>query len=443
MNRSYKSLRRLLDVIDHLVDDRVGIIHSVVEIPRRAGDPEFFQYLGQACNTQALSGKMNFSATGGVSTDRESAIAKAVGEAVERYCSAFYETDEMPLCSYESATFPCVAADKFALYSHEQYRQQDFPYVPFETTTPVRWAQVINPMNGEVTFLPAAMVYLPYYYDFSEQESPIVQPMSTGLACHCSTNEAAIGAICEVIERDAFTITWQAALARPCIVVETLDDANYDRVNRFRDAGHSVTLFDITLDVGVPTVLSVLRNNVPQAPALVLAAAADLSPERAVCKSLEELEHTRRYSQLITSHMPRLVPDPQYKNVVDQISHLNFWCDHINAPLADFLFASDKRIDFNEMTNLATGDAGQDLDGLLAKLHTIGHQSFIVDITTPDIEELGLVVMRAVIPGFHPMFLGHELRALGGSRLWEIPQKLGYRGVDRITGDNPIPHPFP
>jgi ribosomal protein S12 methylthiotransferase accessory factor len=141
--------------------------------------------------------------------------------------------------------------------------------------------------------------------------------------------------------------------------------------------------------------------------------------------------------------MPRLVPDPQYKNVVDQISHLNLWCDHINAPLADFLFASDKRIDFNEMTNLATGDAGQDLDGLLAKLHTIGHQSFIVDITTPDIQELGLVVMRAVIPGFHPMFLGHELRALGGSRLWEIPQKLGYRGVDRITGDNPIPHPFP
>src|SRR5271163_1776965 len=234
MNGNYKSLRRLLDVIDHLVDGRVGIIHSVSEMPRRAGDPEFFEYLGQACDTQALSGKMNFSATGGVSTDRESAIAKAVGEAVERYCSAFYEPDEMPLCSYGSAAFPCIAADKFALYSQEQYRQHAFPYVPFETTTPVRWAQVNNITNGEVTYLPAAMVYLPYHYNLSEQESPIVQPMSTGLACHCTSNEAAIAAICEVIERDAFTITWQAALAPAHILVETLDDANHDRVNRFR-----------------------------------------------------------------------------------------------------------------------------------------------------------------------------------------------------------------
>ena len=67
----------------------------------------------------------------------------------------------------------------------------------------------------------------------------------------------------------------------------------------------------------------------------------------------------------------------------------------------------------------------------------------MADLTTPDVEELGLKVLRCVIPGFHPLFMGHNLRALGGSRLWEVPQKLGYRGINREFRDNPAPHPYP
>jgi ribosomal protein S12 methylthiotransferase accessory factor len=52
-------------------------------------------------------------------------------------------------------------------------------------------------------------------------------------------------------------------------------------------------------------------------------------------------------------------------------------------------------------------------------------------------------VIRAVIPGFHPLCIGHTFRALGGSRLWEVPPKLGYAGLSRDTGDNPVPHPIP
>jgi ribosomal protein S12 methylthiotransferase accessory factor len=52
-------------------------------------------------------------------------------------------------------------------------------------------------------------------------------------------------------------------------------------------------------------------------------------------------------------------------------------------------------------------------------------------------------VVRALIPGFNPLFMGHHIRALGGERLWSVPQKLGYSGVNRATGDNPYPHPYP
>jgi ribosomal protein S12 methylthiotransferase accessory factor len=47
------------------------------------------------------------------------------------------------------------------------------------------------------------------------------------------------------------------------------------------------------------------------------------------------------------------------------------------------------------------------------------------------------------VPGAHPLFMGYANRALGGNRLYSVPQKLGYRGLEPGRPDNPYPHPFP
>jgi ribosomal protein S12 methylthiotransferase accessory factor len=438
------SLKRLVDVIDYLVDDRVGIVQSVEELPPHAGAPNFFHYFAQASNTAALGGQENFKNSGGASADRNLAMAKSVGEAVERYCSAFYDVEELPLYSRAEAPFRCVEPADCEVYHPDQLGQPGFPFVPFTDATKVRWAPAVNPLTGESWHVPAAMVFMPYYYYRDTDDSPIIQPISTGMACHCSPAEAAITAICEVIERDAFTITWQALLAHPQVPVESLSDRNYDLVKRFERTGATVTLFNCTLDTGIPTVLSVLSSSSPQAPARCFAAAASLSPETAVRSSLEELAHTRRFMQQITDWMPRFAPaPPAHENVVDQLTHLNFWCDHANAGLADFLWASKKRIDFPNMKDLSTGDPAADLQLLCERVRTVNHQVLLVDLTTPDVRPLGLTVVRAVIPGFHPLCMGYPVRALGGKRLWQVPPRLGYAGITPRHGDNPTPHPYP
>jgi ribosomal protein S12 methylthiotransferase accessory factor len=443
MKNTSSSLRRLIEVLDYLVDDRVGIVSYVEELRKEPGAPDFFHFYAKACNTQAFGRQPNFSAAGGASADRGSAMAKAVGEAVERYCAALYDVEELPLSSVESAPFLCVPPSDFALYSQEQYQQPGFPWVPFDPTTPVRWVAALDPLTDETIHVPAAMVFVPYFFYQGSGEAPIVQPISTGLACHCSPSEAALSAACEAIERDAFMITWQARLAMPQVRIETLSDANYDIVERFERTGAAVTLLNITLDAGIPTILAVLRSISLAAPALAFAAASAMDPEEAVRKSLEELAHTRRYSQQIKVRLPRLVPDPTYSNVVDQISHLNFWADHANASLANFIFSSEERADFDQIENLATGDPKRDLQILCERVRAVGHRILLADLTTPDVRDLGLTVARAVIPGFHPLFIGYGIRALGGCRLWEIPQRLGHQGVSREFGDNPIPHPYP
>lgn len=440
----HTSLRRLSDALEYLVDDRVGIVRYVNELPREAGAPDFFHFYALASNTIAFTRQLNFSAAGGASADRGLAIGKAVGEAVERYCAAIYELDELPLCSRDAAAFPCVPPAELALYSAEQCERPGFRYVPFDDATPVRWVRAADPMSGAGCFVPAAMVYVPYTYYLGTGDAPICQPISTGLACHCSKEEAAISGICEVIERDAVMITWLAMLGMPQILVETLSDANYDLVERFERTGAKVTLFNITMDHGVPTVMGALQSLSTYSPALVVAAATSLSPEDAVRKCLEELAHTRRYSQQIKSKLPRIIPDPpDYESITGQIGHLNFYSDHANAQHAEFLFQSKERQDFAALADLSTGNPRRDLDKLCQMVAAVNHRVLLVDVTTPDVEQIGFAVIKALIPGFHPLCLGHDVRALGGYRIWEVPQKLGHKGITRETGANPAPHPYP
>jgi len=107
------------------------------------------------------------------------------------------------------------------------------------------------------------------------------------------------------------------------------------------------------------------------------------------------------------------------------------------------LFASKERIRFDELPNYSTGNLGKDLLKIAELVHSTGHNVILIDVTTNDLEELGVSVIRAVIPGYNPLAMGFKVRSKGGERLWSIPQKMGYTGISEATGDNPYPHPFP
>ncbi len=435
------SFQRLFDILDYLVDPQIGIIQEVTEIRREAGAPDLFCFSAKACNTKALGPLENFVEAGGTSIDRPAAMAKAIGEAIERYCSALYEPDELPLHASKTAPFSCIAPDTYALFSQHQLLQENFPYRPFTHETEIRWARATNAFTEEIQYVPAAMVYLPYFY--KEGDASIVPTISTGLACHCSEAEAAISAICEVVERDAFTITWQAKISPPQVILESLSKRNRNLILRYEQIGATVTLFNITPDHGIPTILSVMQHPDTRAPALLVSAASHPNPEVAICKTLEELGLCRRTAQLLKDQVPPISPTSDYGNIDRQFSHIRFYCEHKNTHLANFLFEGKRWVHFSELPNLELDYPGDTVKVIVEKIVRVGHQVLLADVTTPDIKELGLWVVRAIIPGFHPLFFGHRLRALGGTRLWEVPQKLGHKGISSDTGDNPIPHPFP
>lgn len=436
-------MAHLLDNVTSLVDDHVGIIRRVSKLPRDGGAPDFVYMSAETCNLKIFnpSQRLEFFGGTGVATDCSRAMAKAIGEALERYCSANYCLNDFPMATFDSAPFPCVAPEEFALFSPAQYAQTDFPYKPFTNTTSVRWVPSLDLETREKRYVPAAMVFLPYD-ERDTGEPPIIQQISTGLACHSSPTMAALTAIYEVVERDAIAITWQAKIPRRKIRLDTLSSHNKALAEKLRQPGASLMLLHFTMDHGIPVVFSLMTSTVPEAPALVVAAAARLDPEQAVHKSLEELAQMWSFSQSCKSQRPKFSPGRRWEHVVDPDSHAAVYFDHANVHLAEFLWNHSDEIAFSSIKNLSARNQYQDLRCVVRRINRVKHRVLVADITTEDIRSLGLHVFRAVIAGFHPLFMGHHLQPLGGTRLWSIPQSLGHVGIAHEQDVNSAPHPF-
>lgn len=430
-------------LVSELVDADVGIIRTLEEIRRQPGRPNFFHARATACDTSKFCEQRNFGEAGGASSDRSRAIRKAVGEAVERYCAAIYDVGTLPLESFANSERLCTDPSTYSLYSPKQYSNPNFPWSKFTRETKVRWTPAINATTGEKIFVPACRVFVPYTFFMACGDTPIDQPISTGLACHSSYEAAAISAICEVVERDAFAIFWQASMSPPRVTEDSLSDENLDLIERFRKSGYDVRVYDITMDHGIPTALSVLLSDRTHDAALVTAAAAFPDPDIAVRKSLEELAHTRHYCELIAAlQSSNELPTPSARDVVDQITHLGFYVKKQNRVHADFLLKSDRICEMRGADVRVKIDESTMLRGVLERLSSIGLETYIADVTTSDIRELGLYVLRAIVPGLHPLRMGHAIRCLGGHRLWTLPQRMGYVGISKGF-DNPAPHPYP
>jgi ribosomal protein S12 methylthiotransferase accessory factor len=425
---------------EHLIDSRAGIIRYVSELPREAGAPNLFHFVAKSASADDAA----YALSGGASTDRSTALAKAIGEVVERYCAGLLDRESSRFACYDDAPFPCADPASFALYSEEQLRQPGFPFAAFGRRTPVLWVEGEDLATGEACHVPAARVALPYLPDRERGERLITQPISTGLAAHSTLEDAAVNALCEVVERDAFMIVWQARITMPRIRLESLDERGRDLVGRFACCGGDVSLVNITLDHGIPTVLSALRSSVPGAPAVVFAAAADPSPRVAAAKSLEELELMRSFARYVRKEKQSSIgPGANGDTVRTREDHVHYHCHAEHAEASRFVFASTETIDLDAIPGFATGDPRRDLATLARRIAAVGERPIVVELTSPDVGALGLRVVRAVVPGFHPLVFGHRLRALGGLRLWTVPQALGYPGVSPRGGDNPAPHPFP
>jgi ribosomal protein S12 methylthiotransferase accessory factor len=269
--------------------------------------------------------------------------------------------------------------------------------------------------------------------------TPIGYATSSGAACAETLEEAIVRGLCELLERDAFMIVWAARLSLPLLDWCGNEEMQALDGRFFAPAGLEYSAVDLSPVHGIPSVLGVVRAPGGVPGALGIGAGTARTIERAWFKALSEAFAVRAAGVKLA-----LLDEPAYDehgtNVRSFDDHIRFYADHRRAAMTRFLDSGELVTSASEVAPLR-GDAVAEL---CERVGAAGSSAYAVDVTSPDVRELGLVVTKVVAPELCALDVAHAARFLGGRRLYEAPAALGLRAEALAEADvNPYPHPFP
>jgi ribosomal protein S12 methylthiotransferase accessory factor len=423
------------------VSVHTGIVRTLEECLPGTADPPHFQ---AACTIAGGNGILGASlghaaGIGGAGLRRSDAAAASVGEALERYSASFAPIEALVTASAHELGDEAVIPERFALFSERQHAQPGFPFRPFTSETRVRWVRGWSVGDGRPAWLPAELVFL----DGAglPDERPIGYATSSGFACASAPHEALERGICELLERDAFMLVWANRLMLPRI--------DWSRDERLRElderlfavTGLAYAVVDLSPVHRLPSFLGVVRAPRGHPGALGVGAGTAAGVERAWWKALAEAFASRSASAKLELVGPPREYGPGGEDVLTFDDPIRFYADHDRAQPAGFLAASSRTTPAGAVPALGGPDV---LAELLRRVEVAGSSLYAVDATSPDVRELGVVVIKAVAPELCALDVPHVARFLGGRRLYEAPVRLGLR-EQPLSEDsvNPAPHPFP
>jgi len=341
---------------------------------------------------------------------KEHAMASALMESIERYSS-----------------LPSGGQRKFTRSSYAELSKTCKVLHPDRLVEPVRfeyrddmlmdWLAGYDLASGEEVMVPASAALFRY-----TPPPPAVNPFAyfhtNGLASGNVMEEAICHALCEVIERDAMSLGELRASAIPFhilrIVLHSLNSAGLqvpsipvdrfvddpsvfpdvdifsiefqpakDLVDKFYRAGISLTIKDITSDIGIPTFNASSVEWVTHDYGY-LAEGHGTHPDAriALIRAITEVSQTRAAN---------------IQGARDDLRKIKYGEQNTDDRRAWQFMASTKKIRFSQVQTFFNEDILDDIKLILSRLKNVGlSQVIIVDLTNPDI---GIPVVRAIVPG--------------------------------------------
>src|SRR5262249_41240387 len=297
----------------------------------------------------------------------------------------------------------------------------------------------------KTVLVPASLTYLPLYSEEYDRETEIGGYTSTGLACGNTIEEAILSGIAEVIERDALTCFWMNRLPSTAVLIDEASNIFGTFNGKLAVPGLRYYTCEITTDLGVPAFLSLLVGQSNDGLMVNAGSQAGLCPNKAALKSLVEAAHGRPYVRYILHNQTNWKYMPDFSSVNTFQDHAAFYTrapQHIGA--LDFIRSPVSEKKLSEIPDLSTGRVLGDIEVYFELLARHALDVIVKDLTTPDIDSVGLKVVRVLIPGLQLLHGDHRYPFLGCPRLFRMRAALGF-GDGTVTEDdlNIFPHPLP
>ncbi|MFZ5822891.1 MAG: YcaO-like family protein [Bacillota bacterium] len=424
---------------------RTGLVRNVLELFREPEDPYIFFAATMRATTSRYDLPVDMPArNGGAGLTPDQALAAALGETIERYACSVYHPDELILASYGELEGEAVHPRDLNPYAESQYANPRFPFRQMTEASRLRWMQGVRMSDSAPIWYPAGLAYIPY--DWPDDELMIAPGVSTGMALGMSQIVAALAGICEVIERDAIMLHWWNRLPAPEVEVEPDSPVGRLMTERFSVPGVRYRLFDITSDIGVPTLFCTVEevDVHEKGCAIAVGAATRPDPAQAAVKALVEAAQTHHFGRHLVRRDGHIPLEDGFRNVQGLDDHVRVYARPDMRHAFDFLHKNGRSVRLASLPNLEAGDQRTTLRRLVERVRSAGLEPIALDLTPPDVADEGLVAIKVAVPGMVDLNPWHALRWLGCRRLYEGPVRMGYRSTPSTEADlNPLPHPFP
>jgi ribosomal protein S12 methylthiotransferase accessory factor len=433
-----------LERLGSLVSPLTGIVTSVTEL---LAPPDDARVVRVGCTTAELGDLLGFSADlrpGGWGPTREMALAACLGEVAERYSTSCVPKGVIRSATAAELGPEAVAPDRFALFHPTQYARPGFPFQPFTRSTRIPWVRGFEVPGGNPAWLPAELVYMPRLLSPTGADARIGYTTSNGAACALTLEEAVLRGLLELVERDAFMLTWTGRLSLPLLDWSAdLSLVAHDR-RYLRPCGLRYRAVDLSIFHDVPTVLGVVRGNPGDAVALGVGAASAPMVADAWQRALAEAFAVRAWAKLMLADRGRPTFEPDFTDIADFEDHILFYADPRNARRTRFLDASHERRETQHVRPLEGDHVRGHIEAVCRRLARRGISAYAVDVTAPDVRQAGLHVAKVVAPELIPLDVAYDQRFLGGRRLAFAAFELGLRPAPLSVEElNAYPHPFP
>lgn len=361
----------------------------------------------------------------GCDPDADLARRKAVFEVFERYAAAIYSTHDTVLASAHELghealdwrTFPRLSN----LLSDGTWAERQF-----DPSKEIRWTKGFS-SSGRAVFVPLVLSRI--HVAPLEGETFCLQT-TTGVAAHTSYADAALAALYEVVERDAVETVWTLRTPLPRLVPDS-----WGAFTKFipHDEVPYVTqfYFDATRDLDVPTVYAVRQVRPPLGRGLIVSCAASSDIERAALKARIDASGVQ---------LGKLRRKVQRMELRDGLGDRSI--DDHDLSSFDFLLSGAPNLARALESKPVEGvDAEARVRCIVDRLELQGREVIFLNLTTDDLAEHGICVVRALVPSLTSPAPATGLSHRSHPRLSEFMLWMG-RDPLHHTDINPQSQPF-
>ena len=255
--------------------------------------------------------------------------------------------------------------------------------------------------NDKPVWLPALFVFLSIEL---HREELIAQGTSNGLAASTDKDDAALRAILELVERDAFMSTWLTASPTQRLQLDdTLDPLLLTVLEGIEVLGATVEVYRLPASVIGTTILCLALGDGDQYPGVTFGLGCDLDPRAALRQAVLELGQTGPYLRcMMRSGYLKPAEDPS--GVKEMLDHAAYYFPKERATTFDRL-RSHETVNLRDLKSVAK----RSLKDCAAALDEAGVRIALVDVTSADVATGPFSVMRAVSPDLQPIWYGYGL----------------------------------